>query len=61
MNKIINSILEGLYIIGILAIFCILVVQFYDWFDGKNGDLYSLFLILVSFYSLGRMIYKLNK
>lgn len=61
MNKIINNIIEALYIIGILSIFCILVVQLYEWFDKNSNDFYFLFLILVAFFSLGRMIYKLIK
>lgn len=61
MKQIIKGIKNALYIIGILAIFGLLTVQFYNWFDGKDGDWYTLVLIIIAFYSLCSMIYKIVK
>lgn len=58
----IKKILNSLYIIGILLIFFMEIIYFYDLFDGKNIkniDWYGLILILIAVYSTIYMIYKL--
>ena len=59
MNKIIKNIKNIIYFIGILTIFSIEVVGFYQWFDKKNEDWYTLFLIIIAFYSTCIMISKI--
>lgn len=61
MKKVIKSIKNVLYGFGILIIFAAEVVAFYEWFDGKDGDWYTLFLIIVAFYSTCIMISKIIK
>lgn len=61
MEKIIKQIKNILYTIGIFCIFSMEIIFLYDWFNGKDGDWYTLFLIIVSFYSTCIMISKIIK
>lgn len=57
MKKVLNI----LYAIGILTIFSMEVVYFYDWFNEKKNDWYGLILIIIAFYSTCVMISKIIK
>ena len=50
-----------LYGFGIIMIFATEVVSCYEWFDKKSSDWYTLFIIIVAFFSTCIMVAKIIK